>query len=85
MNEIVVGDLLTISDKKYIVLDKTDYLEEAYIFVNEMTDSEENTDNFYVLKIANDGVIIVEEKSIVNNLLSIFSDNMQKMVNKVFE
>ena len=43
MNKIVVGDLLTINNTKYIVLDKITYVDDEYIFVNEMTDNEENT------------------------------------------
>ena len=85
MNEIVVGDLLTVSSKKYIVLDKIGYLSQEYIFVNEMTDNEENTDAFYVMKIVGDSVSIIEEKAVIDNLLPIFSENIQKMVNKVFE
>ena len=85
MNEIVVGDLLTVSGKKYIVLDKIDYLGDEYIFVNEMTKNEENTDIFNVMKIVGDSVNIIDEKAVIDNLLPIFSENIQKMVNKVFE
>ena len=85
MSEIIVGDLLTTNNKKYIVLDKISYLGDKYIFVNEMTDSEENTDNYFVMKIIGDGVTIIDEKKLVNNLLPVFSNNIQKMVNKVFE
>ena len=85
MNKIIVGDLLTISDKKYIVLDKINYLSKEYIFVNEMTNDEKNTDKYLVMKVVGECVTILEEKSLINNLLPFFSNNIQKMVNRVFE
>ena len=84
MNKIVVGDLLTIEGKKYIVMDKISYIGEEYIFVNEMTDNEENTSNYYVMELINDNVKIINDKELLEKLLSIFSDNVQIMVNRVF-
>ena len=84
MNKIVVGDLLTIEGKKYIVIDKISYIGEEYIFVNEMTDNEENTSNYYVMELINDNVKIINDKELLEKLLSIFSDNVQIMVNRVF-
>lgn len=85
MNKIVVGDLLTISSKKYIVMDKIFYVDSDYVFVNEITSDEDNTDNYYVMRLEDDNVEIISDKNLVNSLLPIFSDNIQIMVNRVFE
>ena len=85
MNKIVVGDLLTISSKKYIVMDKIFYVDSDYVFVNEITSDEDNTDNYYVMRLEDDNVEIISDKNLVNSLLPIFSDNIQMMVNRVFE
>ena len=85
MNEIVVGDLLTIENIKYIVIDKIKYVDEDYIFVNKMTDKEDNTSNYYVMKLINENVKIIKDKELLEKLLPVFSDNVQIMVNRVFE
>lgn len=85
MNEIVVGDLLTIENIKYIVIDKIKYVADDYIFVNEVTDKEENTSNYYVMELIGNNVKIIKDKELLEKLLPIFSDNVQIMVNRVFE
>ena len=85
MNEIVVGDLLTIENTKYIVIDKIKYVDEDYIFVNEVTDKEENTSNYYVMELIGNNVKIIKDKELLEKLLPVFSDNVQVMVNRVFE
>lgn len=81
--DIVVGDLLTINGEKYITMDTVLYDGINYAFVNKMTIDEEPTKEFYTFQIINDGVKIVKDEKILNILLPMFSESVQKMIDKI--
>jgi len=81
--KIIVGDLLTIEEEKFITMDVITYDGVDYAFVNKMTDDEEPTETFYVFEIIDDEVELVEDKEILDQVLPIFSKNVQKIIDKI--
>lgn len=79
--EINVGDLLTIEGIKYITLSVLNYDNNDYAFVNKMTDEEEATDEFFIMKILDDGIRIIIEDDLKNILIPKFEYNLKKYIN----
>ena len=74
-DNVSVGDLLTIEGKKYITLELLNYENNDYLFVNEMTDEEEVTEDFYIFKLFYDGSIrIVTEERLKQVLIPKFQE-----------
>ena len=73
--DIAIGDLLTVEGKKYITLEKTTYENNKYLFVNEVTNDEEDvTENFYILK-----------EDLKNTLISKFQQLLEKDIKELLE
>lgn len=70
--QIMIGDLLTIEENKYITLEKLTYNNDNYIFVNKVIDDDNVSDEFYIFKIINDSVIMIEEDNLKNILIPKF-------------
>lgn len=83
--DIVIGDLLTIEGEKYITLQKLTYENDDYIFVNKVIDENNLTEEFYIFKIVNNGIIIVESDNLRNILISKFEELLKKDINKILE
>lgn len=83
--DIVIGDLLTIEGEKYITLEKLTYENNDYIFVNKVIDENNLTEEFYIFKIVNNGIIIVESDNLRNILIPKFEELLKKDINKILE
>lgn len=77
---IMVDDLITLGDKKYITLDSIYYEDNNYIFVNEVTKDEEPTKSFYVFKVVDNSCLLIDDTKILDLVLPIFSSNVQKQI-----
>lgn len=82
---IIAGDLLTIEGKKYITLETLTYENNNYAFVNEMTEDEEATEDFYIFKIFDDGIRIVVEETLKNTLLPKFQELLEKDIKELLK
>lgn len=83
--DIVIGDLLTIEGEKYITLQKLTYENNDYIFVNKVIDEENIGEEFFIFKIVNNGIIIVESDNLRNILIPKFEELLKKDINKILE
>ncbi|MBQ8681512.1 MAG: hypothetical protein IJ509_01190 [Bacilli bacterium] len=84
--DIAIGDLLTIEGKKYITLEKTTYENNEYLFVNEVTNDEEDvTEDFYILKVVDDKVRIIVEEELKNVLIPKFQQLLEKDIKELLE
>lgn len=83
--DVVVGDLLTVEGKKYIVLEMLDYENNKYAFVNMMTDAEEATDEFYIFEVLESGINIVVDDGLREILLIKFQKLLQVDIAKIMQ
>jgi len=81
--KIVLGDLLTINNEKYIVLDSILLNGQSYVFVNKLTPDENSTKEFYVFKVIGNTINIVKNKSVLDDILPLFSKNVQNLIDKM--
>lgn len=80
---IINGDLLTINNEKYLVLEKLDYQNKKYAFVNHVSKTEEINQDYYIFEIIGDSIIIVENDKLKNLLIPQFEELLKKDINKI--
>ena len=79
------NDMFDLGEKSYITLDSTKYKNEDYIFVNELEEDETPTKKFIVFKIVGDKLVEEKDEKIMRNILPIFSTNMNKKLQVIYE
>lgn len=82
---VIVGDLLTVEEIKYIVLEMLNYDGNDYAFVNKMTNEEEATEDFYIFKILGDSISVVVEENLKNVLMLKFQALLRNDIEKIME
>ena len=83
MDEIIVGDLLTIKEERYIVLELLEYNGDKYSFVNKISNDDNATEDFYILKILEKNVSFVVDDNLKNILLPSFQKMLKKDLEKI--
>ena len=79
----LIGDLLTLGNEKYVVIEGLNHENNNYVFVNKILDGD-ITDEFYILEIKEDESIeIVVENNLKNILMSKFEKILQKDVSEI--
>lgn len=79
---IKVEDVLTISGEKYTVLDSILYEDKDYILTNKVV-NDGPSEIFISYEVSNDGLYIVKEKRILDRILPIFSNNINKKIMEI--
>ena len=85
MLEIKENDMFKLGKVSYITLDRTNYKNNEYIFVNELDEKEEPTKKFVVYKIDGDNLVEEKDEKVMRNILPIFSTNMNKKLEVIYE
>jgi len=83
--DINVEDLLTVSGKKYIVLEMLNYQGIEYVFVSKVNDDDSVTDEFYIFEIVGNGVSIVVDEDLKNVLILKFQDLLKRDLIKLMQ
>lgn len=78
--KIRVEDVLTIKGEKYTVIDTILYEGKDYILTNKVV-NDEPSETFVAYEVVDNGVFIVEDKNILDRILPIFSNNVNKKIN----
>ena len=78
--KIRVEDILTIKGEKYTVIDTILYEGKDYILTNKVI-NDEPSETFVAYEVVENGVFIVEDKNILDRILPIFSNNVNKKIN----
>lgn len=78
------GDVVTFSETdKVIIVDIVEYENDTYVFVNDVLPDESGfTDKYHVMKYnseRNSLIEIVDQNFLNNNILPLFSENIQKI------
>lgn len=69
-----VNDVFSLRSGKYITLEKVNYNEDSYIFVNKLDNFDEPTNQFMVFKCLEEGLIEEKDANILKPLLQYFSE-----------
>lgn len=80
--KIRVEDVLTIKGEKYTVIDTILYEGKDYILTNKVA-NDEPSETFVAYEVVDNGVFIVEDKNILDRILPIFSNNVNKKINEL--
>lgn len=80
--KIRVEDVLTIKGEKYTVIDTILYEGKDYILTNKVV-NDEPSETFVAYEVVDNGVFIVEDKKILDRILPIFSNNVNKKINEL--
>ena len=80
--KIRVEDVLTIKGEKYTVIDTILYEGKDYILTNKVV-NDEPSETFVAYEVVDNGVFIVEDKNILDRILPIFSNNVNKKINEL--
>lgn len=78
--KIRVEDVLTIKGEKYTVIDTILYEGKDYILTNKVV-NDEPSETFVAYEVVDNGVFLVEDKNILDRILPIFSNNVNKKIN----
>jgi len=78
---MIVGNLVTLgNNQKVLVLSILEYEGSKYAFVNEVFDEENLTNVYYVLKVLDNSVVKVKDQVLLDVLLPLFSEKIDKIV-----
>ena len=78
--ELTSGILMTVENKKYMILDTIIYENEKYAFTNEIKGEEEITEDFYIFKILGDEVKLITNEDFINTLLPKFQEKIRETI-----
>ena len=79
---VKLNDIFELAGNDYITIDKTEYNGLTYFFTNKL-DGEEPTDNFVVFKDVGTGFVEEKNKEVLDIVLKVFSDNMNKKIEAI--
>lgn len=83
--ELIKGNVITINNNKYIIIETLNYNYEKYLFVNELKGDEDISDNYYIFKAKDDAAIKITDEKIINMLLDKFKILINEDINYFLE
>ena len=83
--EIVIGDLLTVEGKQYITLEKLTHEGNEYLFVNKVINEEEVSNEFYIFKVVEDGIRIIVQDNLKQELIPKFQELLKKDLDELMQ
>ena len=78
--ELTSGVVMTLGDKKYIILETIMHEDEKYAFTNELKGEEDLTENYYIFKIIGEEVLMMKEEELLNTLLPKFQEKLKEKI-----
>lgn len=78
--QLVLDDVFEWDGNDYIVLDIYEYKESKYYFTNKILNEDEPGKEYVVFKGLEDGLVIEDDKTILDAVLPIFSTNANKRI-----
>ena len=82
---ITNGDVLTIKEDKYLVVETARYEEMDYLFANKLLENEDLSKEYYVMKKTETGVLLVTDEKVLEVILPVFQNKIQKDIEKYNE
>ena len=82
---ITNGDVLSINNEKYLVVETATYEEVNYLFANKLLSNEEISEEYYVMQKTETGVLLVTDEKVLEVILPVFQNKIQKDIEKYNE
>lgn len=76
-------DIIQIENTKYIVLTSTNYLNVEYFLVNELDETEEPTQSYYIFYKDNQELKVMKDGEIFRYLVPIFQQELKKEISNL--
>ena len=76
-------DIIQIENTKYIVLTSTNYLNVEYFLVNELDETEEPTQSYYIFYKDNQDLKVMKDGEIFRYLVPIFQQELKKEISNL--
>lgn len=78
-----LGDIFPLGENKYMVAEMSTYMEVEYLLLSKLDKEEEPTNELYVYKVVNDGLVKATEQDILDIILPVFNNKIQRDINNV--
>ena len=78
--ELTSGVVMTLGDKKYIILETIMHENEKYAFTNEVKGEGDLTEDYYIFKIIGEEVKIMRNEELLNTLLPKFQEKLKETI-----
>lgn len=78
-----LGDIFPLGENKYMVAEMSTYMEVEYLLLSKLDKEEEPTNELYVYKVENNGLVLVTEKNILDIILPVFNNKIQKDITDI--
>jgi len=78
-----LGDIFPLGENTFMVVETSMYMEVEYLLLNKLDSSEEPTNELYVYKVVKDGLVKVTDQSILDIILPVFNNKIQRDVTSV--
>lgn len=78
-------DIIQIENTKYIVLTSTNYLNVEYFLVNELDETEEPTQSYYIFYKDNQELKVMKDGEIFRYLVPIFQQKLKKEISNLWK
>lgn len=83
--KLEIDDYFELGDKKYITLDEYTYMNDKYIFVDELDYNEEPLQNFKVFKCQEEGLSEEKNPDVLKSILKVFEENFNNKLKEVYD
>lgn len=78
--EFTNGTIITVKNKKYIIIETMIYDNKNYIFTNEIKGEEDLTEDYYIFQTIDNNLILITNEEQLNNLLEKFQEKLKKTI-----
>ena len=78
-----LGDIFTLGDNTYMVAETSMYMEVEYVLLNKLDSEEEPTNELYIYKVVNNGLVKVTDQSILDIITPVFNNKLQRDINNI--
>ena len=75
-----LGDIFTLGENTYLVAETSIFMDVEYLLLNKLDSEEEPTNELYVYKVVEDGLLKVTDQSILDIILPVFNNKIQREV-----
>lgn len=76
------GTIITVKNKRYIIIETIVYENKNYIFTNEIKGEEELTEDYYIFQTVDNNVILITNEEKLNKLLEQFQEKLKKTIDE---
>jgi len=78
-----LGDIFSLAEEKFMVAETSVYMDVEYLLLNKLDSEKEPTNELYVYKVVEDGLIKVTEQETLDIILPVFNNKLQKHISNI--